>query len=333
MLPLNLILSLVIMAVLPSLSTGHMNMAYPPPRGYKNNAKWKGEIDYTIHAPLSPERPFPCQGKPKGEAVLTVTPGDTISVKVEGSAPHGGGHCQFVLGYGSGGSIKWVVIDTVFKYCMINGNTYPVKIPQTAPGGDVVFAWTWINALGNREYYMNCADIRINSSGTSTIRGLSLLVANLPGYPTIPEFHVRLNQYDGTDILMKRSPIEVSGSGQVVGGGNLSSQKIPKSNKPPVPKTVPKPKPQENCKNSQKNPSKPTWTKHVYKSNAPGSKIDVSNNNGNAAGPCVIGEMKCFGNSKWGQCSTGLKGNQWYIKDCATGLKCTPYIGTTIQCQ
>lgn len=43
-----------------------------------------------------------------------------------------------------------------------------------------------MNAIGNREYYMNCADIRIiGNRGPGQIKGTPLKIANMPGYPVI----------------------------------------------------------------------------------------------------------------------------------------------------
>ena len=65
---------------------------------------------------------------------------------------------------------------------------WPVQIPPSVPKCEkCTFAWTWINAIGNREFYMDCADISINPSpfSQSSMTGPKILVANLPGYPTI----------------------------------------------------------------------------------------------------------------------------------------------------
>ena len=73
-----------------------------------------------------------------------------------------------------------------------------MKIPESTPSCErCTFAWTWVNAVGNREFYMNCADIKIRGSGDSVL-GTRMVVANLPGYPRIPEFSS--TTYDGKDI-------------------------------------------------------------------------------------------------------------------------------------
>lgn len=69
----------------------------------------------------------------------------------------------------------------------VENTTWPVQLPPNLPSCNrCTFAWTWINAIGNREFYMNCADIRIMGGNRGRgIVGKKLIVANLPGYPVI----------------------------------------------------------------------------------------------------------------------------------------------------
>ncbi|KAK3064937.1 hypothetical protein LTS18_001901, partial [Coniosporium uncinatum] len=64
---------------------------------------------------------------------------------------------------------------------------YTFTVPADFPSGDrVIVAWTWINATGNREYYMSCSCVRIKGEGPSTEitpAGPPLLVANLQADP------------------------------------------------------------------------------------------------------------------------------------------------------
>jgi hypothetical protein len=73
----------------------------------------------------------------------------------------------------------------------LEGFNWPVQLPFNLPSCErCTFAWTWINAIGNREMYMNCADVRIIGKTGGKISGRPLLIANMPGYPIIqPRIH------------------------------------------------------------------------------------------------------------------------------------------------
>ncbi|KAJ2909117.1 hypothetical protein GGI21_002205 [Coemansia aciculifera] len=65
---------------------------------------------------------------------------------------------------------------------------YTFTLPANVPGSNsAVFAWTWVNAMGNREFYMNCADVVIVGTSQS-FSGRQMTVLNYPGYPTVQEF-------------------------------------------------------------------------------------------------------------------------------------------------
>ena len=61
--------------------------------------------------------------------------------------------------------------------------TYQFQIPDDVPTGNATIAWTWLNRIGNREYYMNCAPISITgeSGDESSFDALpDMIVANIP---------------------------------------------------------------------------------------------------------------------------------------------------------
>jgi hypothetical protein len=112
---------------------------------------------------------------------------------LEGTIWHDGGHCQFALSYDNGES--WVVIKTVYRECLRNATQtqYLVTIPSGAPSAlRAVFMWSWLNAVGNREFYVNCADIAIQGVSPGRLEGRQLLVANyappVAGTVMLPEF-------------------------------------------------------------------------------------------------------------------------------------------------
>lgn len=116
--------------------------------------------------------------------MLSVTAGDTINVRFTGPARHGGGYCQFSLSYD--GDKSFIVIGEYDKSCPNAAYPWPVLIPETVPACErCTFAWSWINSIGNKEFYMNCADIRIRKGphSKSCLVGPPIHLANLPGYP------------------------------------------------------------------------------------------------------------------------------------------------------
>jgi hypothetical protein len=216
-----------------SLCMCHMELKFPAPRLSQYAGIWDyTQIDYNMNAPLNMHGNLLCQGKTAMTPTATFTAGQTFTAEIVGSAPHGGGHCQFALTYDNGKT--WVVIQDNFRTCPLAG-IYPVTIPATAPASNnVALAWTWINAVGNREYYMNCADIIIkNPTASNTLTGKKLLVVNLPGTPTVPEFLGNLET--GMDLLNARPTITVT----VAGGSQPPSTPTPTPT--PTPTSTPTP--------------------------------------------------------------------------------------------
>ena len=162
-------------------------------------------VDYDIMAPLNVNNyEFPCKGFPKLKPISTIT-SNSIQVELEaihGSDKHGGGHCQFGISFNNK---NFLVLKQVIRNCVIDSLSYTIDLPNNIPNGELIFFWTWINAIGNREYYMDCADIilsRKNILPTNTpIVGKKLLVVNLPGFRTIPEFPNK-NSYDASELLL-----------------------------------------------------------------------------------------------------------------------------------
>ncbi|KAJ2609848.1 hypothetical protein H4S08_003873 [Coemansia sp. RSA 1365] len=128
------------------------------------------------------------------------TAGKSITVEFgQHAVSHSGGHCEFSISYDGGKT--FVVIHQELRYCFVGKKpssvtnevsvfSYTFKLPENLPSSDkAVFSWTWVNASGNREFYMNCADVSI--SGTSkSFTGKEMTIANYKDYPTIPEFNM-----------------------------------------------------------------------------------------------------------------------------------------------
>ncbi|KAL6153212.1 hypothetical protein ACJBU6_08370 [Exserohilum turcicum] len=67
---------------------------------------------------------------------------------------------------------------------------YSFIIPTSLPGADmVIFAWTWLNSSGNREFYMSCSPVRLIAarSPTKIPSGYHMFIANLQETPETPD--------------------------------------------------------------------------------------------------------------------------------------------------
>lgn len=211
---MRLLISLCSLLFLLPNVTSHLQMSAPAPRRSKFSTAYQqaGTVDYDMSTPLGI---YPCKGYPKGPVTATYAAGSNIAVSIDGSANHGGGHCQFALSYDNGNT--FVVIHTIGDgECVKTAApyTYQIPLPATTPSAtSVTFAWTWINAIGNREFYMNCADISITGSTSTTLTGKELLVVNLPGKPVVAEFAG--NPQTGMDLLNARRTITINAQGSI----------------------------------------------------------------------------------------------------------------------
>ncbi|TKA32745.1 hypothetical protein B0A50_00970 [Salinomyces thailandicus] len=150
----------------------HMEMSWPYAlRSKYNPDNTYQDIDYSMTSPLEADGSnFPCKGYQNDEprqSVVTYTAGSTYNMTLAGSATHAGGSCQMSLSYDNGASFR--VIKSMIGGCPLT-TTYDFTIPSYAPAGDALLAWTWQNYEGNREYYMNCADVTIGSSNSKKRR-------------------------------------------------------------------------------------------------------------------------------------------------------------------
>lgn len=110
---------------------------------------------------------FPCKGY-LGQAGAHVTAsfvaGQPANFSLVGSATHGGGSCQISLSYDNGKTFK--VVESILGGCPLT-SAYTFQMPSGLPSGNsVVFSWSWMNKIGNREFYQNCALVNIQGSGS-----------------------------------------------------------------------------------------------------------------------------------------------------------------------
>ncbi|KAL1868858.1 hypothetical protein VTK73DRAFT_3474 [Phialemonium thermophilum] len=172
---------------LAAVSSAHILLAFPTP------------YDGTQNGPLDPSGSnFPCQVAPSG-ATTEMALGSSQNLSFIGQAVHGGGSCQVSITYDTNPSKNsvWKVIHSIQGGCPAEGQagnmgdlasakdpyTYNYQIPDDIPSGKATFAWTWINRIGNREYYMNCAPIELTGKGGDQANFEALpdmVVANIP---------------------------------------------------------------------------------------------------------------------------------------------------------
>lgn len=278
-----------ILLLLQQLVNGHIFMSDPPSRRNKYSPMYvsQGNVDYNIMAPLlwdGVTYTFPCKGFPKGPSTKTIN-GNIVSITLEGSATHGGGHCQFGITYDNK---EFVVLRTVISDCLLTGMTYNIELPSNIPSGEVTIFWTWINRIGNREYYMECADILINNSNSSKsdiqISGKELLIANYPGYPIIPEGLPPGN--DGINLLNTRKDISIiSGECKTRQKHLQQSQPQPQPQSQPQSQPQPQPQPQPQSQLQSLTTSKATYYFRVG-DDKPGCPSVQTFSDGNIYGPC-----------------------------------------------
>ena len=155
----------MIAGLLASSATAHMQLSQPLPIRSPLNKDSKGKKDYSYTNPLSTSgQDFPCKGYANDpfQATANYTQGETYQMKMAGSATHKGGSCQIALSYDKGDSFH--VIHSIIGGCPID-KEYSFKVPSDAPDGEALIAWTWFNKVGNREMYMNCAQVNVGGGG------------------------------------------------------------------------------------------------------------------------------------------------------------------------
>lgn len=172
-------------------ANAHMFMATPV--RFTEPAATNGPISYSN---------FPCQSTAATYAgpTSTMSLGSDQPLAFQGQSVHGGGSCQISITYDENPTRDsvWKVIKSFEGGCPARntaGNlgsdtsataadpfTYNFTIPDNIPSGTGTLAWTWLNKVGNREFYMQCAAIELSGTGgdQSNYEALpDMFVANL----------------------------------------------------------------------------------------------------------------------------------------------------------
>ncbi|KAJ1891296.1 hypothetical protein LPJ66_007006 [Kickxella alabastrina] len=238
--------ALSIVGLLAGLASAHVSFISPCPRyspvGENCPALPAGQSldtgDGGINAPLysvnlgGTAMPLCRHTTPFATPSATWTAGKPVTIKFNPNAAiHSGGNCEFSISYDNGNT--FAVIHQELRYCFLNSKpasltntaqvlSYTFNLPANLPSSDkAVFAWSWVNASGNREFYMNCADVAIKGGSSSSYTGKQMTIANYPGYPTIPEFN---GDYEtGMEYYTNAKKVTVSPSG----GGYVAAKDGP----------------------------------------------------------------------------------------------------------
>lgn len=309
------IISTLIFIINQLICNAHIFIQDPPSRYNKYSEYYVSNnlVNYDLKSPLNVDPDyftFPCKGFPIGPPTK-IYQSNSISITLEGTAIHGGGHCQFGISYDNK---EFVVLKTVFDTCLLDTLTYTLDLPENIPSGDIIIFWTWINRIGNREYYMECADISLNNGNQNNVDiiGKELLVVNLPGYSVVGEWNPGDSDLlTGKDLLLQRQTkiLKVNQNQQ-----NLPSETIsPKPKPKPIPSSVPTQPPKYKKKEKNKK------YKQRLQENENRKTIDTGCEND--------GYMKCSGNG-FMTCVY----NDWVYRECGSGTKCKEFQSNYIIC-
>lgn len=192
-----------------------MLMSYPAPLRATFNPYTGSNGDSDITTPLAADGSnFPCRGALKvlgtdeAKPVVSWTAGEKYNLTISGGAPHGGGSCQAAISNDQGKT--FTVIHTWIGGCPgLDGldSSFDFHLPSDTPEGELVFAWTWFNRLGNREMYMDCSSIEVTGgSGSEPVAFAnrpSLFIANINGCKTV----------DSKDVIIPNQGPDVTENG------------------------------------------------------------------------------------------------------------------------
>ena len=148
---------------------------------------------------------FPCQGTPggtfsAGSNMNNFELGSKQTLQWIGTAVHGGGSCQISISYDTNPTPEsvWKVIHSIEGGCparnlnnnrfpadaaAIDPDTYDYKIPDNIPAGKATISVSWLNRIGNREFYMYCGAVELTGKGGDKANYEALpdiYVANVP---------------------------------------------------------------------------------------------------------------------------------------------------------
>lgn len=350
-------------ASLAAISNAHMLISSPKPFASPAIAQ----------SPLTSSN-FPCQRK-LGEAftaggnVNNFELGSKQTLKWIGTAVHGGGSCQISISYDTNPTPDsvWKVIHSIEGGCPARktpGNrepasasapdpdTYEYTIPENIPTGKATISVSWLNRIGNREFYMYCGAVELTGKGGDKASYESLpdiYVANLPEINSCKTPEDKTNGEKDWKFPNAGKSVEDntgkfgvfplasgcgkfsgaagsgSGNGSGPGSGSGSSSGYPSASAPASKPTGSAPggvflTKQPNAAPTQAPTSAPVAPAPSSAPSAPAAPAPGSGSSGALSGKCADGQWNCVGGSSFQQCGSGT----WSpVMQMAPGTKCT----------
>jgi hypothetical protein len=332
----------------------HMQMKSPVP--FPSQGKSDPAQNGAVNGPLAADGSnFPCKYSGpdtySGGQVNSYPLGSTQTLQTIGSAVHGGGSCQISITYDTAPTKDsvWKVIHSIEGGCPSRGqsgnlpansatfenpDTYEFTVPDNIPTGKGTIAWTWLNRIGNREFYMNCGAIEITGSGgdQASFDALpDMVVANIAGVETTQEtMDIQFaNPGDSVeDNLGKYGFPSVEFGGGSLGGGNSGgSPAPPASSAVAAPSSVvATPSPTASAPGGVFITDVPSVTATPAPTPSPVESAPVAAPTGGAGGSegaacSPDGVFECIAGTSFRQCA----GGQWsVVMQLAAGTQCTP---------
>ena len=179
-------------AALLSSANAHMHLLTPASFSYGAPGANNGPVEAS-------GANFPCKNPNYSDrsTETSMAVGSQQKLSFMGTAVHGGGSCQVSLSSDLSPTkdSKWLVIHSIEGGCpgqdpqAPNQNLgvpasaqnvapnsglheYQFTIPEGIAPGQYVLAWSWVNKIGNREFYMECAPVKV-TGGSATKRSPS----------------------------------------------------------------------------------------------------------------------------------------------------------------
>lgn len=180
----------VLLLILPCYVSAHGGLTAPtirPTQGYE-----EGPIGTNTNT-----EDWVCRHDNTRKSSLTaVTAGGTVDLEWNFGAAHVG-DCAVFLSYDTDpattrADMKWFKIANLPDCNVDNTKTVPVTLPSWLPAGEAVLRWDWyaLHVYPTVEFYVQCSDLTITSSSTTTI-------SSIPSYVIAGQYPNRGDQAAG----------------------------------------------------------------------------------------------------------------------------------------